>query len=146
MNQEPIKIVIPVEEETPLKVERPSTDPKAAAGDAGRKVAGAVKDAAAKAWDTDTRRKMSAKVGEITDKSVRYVGTRMADTAEQQTRQTVSSVQERVKQIDWEQEAKDGLSNGLKWLSGRLAELAERVMPDDEPKEKGPTDTNRSSQ
>ncbi len=146
MEQEPIKIVIPVEEETPLKVERPATDPKAAAADAGRKVAGAVKDAAAKAWDTDTRRKMSTKVGELTDKGVRYVGTRMADTAEQQTRQTVASVQERVRQIDWEQEAKDGLSGGLKWLSSRLADLAERVLPEDQPKEKGPTDNNQSSQ
>ena len=146
MEQEPIKIVIPIEEETPMQVERPSTDPKAVATDAGRKVAGAAKDAAAKAWDTDARRKVSAKLGEVTDKGVRYVGTRMADTAEQQTRQTVNAMQERVKQTDWEQEAKNGLSTGLKWLSTRIADLAERVIPDDEPKEKGPTDPNQSSQ
>ena len=48
--QEPIKIVIPVEEEDPpLKVDASKTGAKTAAYDASRKIAGLAKDAAQRA-------------------------------------------------------------------------------------------------
>ena len=133
--QEPIKIVIPVEEDPPMKVERESSGAKTAAYDASRKIAGLAKDAAQRAAQSEAGRKAAGKVKEVSDRGVRYVGTRMADTAEEQARQTAARMQERVKETDWEKEAKTGLSTGLQWLSGRLIELSERFAAR---QEKGP--------
>lgn len=127
--QEPIKIMIPVEEEQPLKVEKPQSDARTQAGEAGKKLADAARQTAQKAWDSDVRRRASQKAGEIADRGVRAASTRVADAAEQQTRQTAAAMQERVRQTDWQHEAKTGLAGGLKWLSRRLAELSERVSP-----------------
>lgn len=140
--QEPIKIVIPVEEEEPLKVERPSATMKETAGDAGRKVVDAAKETAQKAWESDARRKATEKLSEVADKGVRYVGTRVADAAEEQTRQKATAVQERIKETDWSQEAKKGLAKGLQWASAQLAELAGRVNRRQEksPPEEPPAD------
>ena len=124
--EEILKIEIPIEEEPPLKVEQPSSGSKAAASDAGRKVAGMAKSAAQRAAQSDAGRKAAGKFQEVTDRGVRYVGTRMADTAEQQAKQTVESMQDRLKETDWEKEAKDGIASGLTWLSGRLNEMADR--------------------
>ena len=142
--QEPIKIIIPIEEDPPLKVERVSSDPKSVAKDTGRKAAVAAKVAADKAWNSETGRKAAKKLQEVSDRGIRYVGTRMADSAEQQAKQTAASVQERIKEMDWQEEAKVGLVGGLKWLSDQVTDLAGRVDPA-EPKEKSPTDIEQSS-
>jgi hypothetical protein len=133
--QEPIKIVIPVEEDPPMKVERASSDAKTAAYDASRKIAGLAKDAAQRAAQSEAGRKAAGRVKEASDRGIRYVGTRMADTAEDQARQTAARMQERIIEADWEKEAKTGLATGLQWLSGRLNELSERFA---EKQEKGP--------
>jgi hypothetical protein len=131
--EEPIKIVIPVEEDdTPMKVETPKSGAKAAASDATRKVAGLAKSAASRAAHSELGRKAAGKAQELTDRGVRTVGNQMADTAEQQARQTVDAVQERIKQTDWEKEAKVGIASGLQWLSGRLNEMSERFTPAEE--------------
>ena len=131
--QEVIKIVIPVEEEDPpLKVDASKTGAKTAASDASRKIAGLAKDAAQRAAQSETGRKVAGKAQEAADRGVRYVGTRMADTAEDQARQTMEAMQDRLKETDWEKEAKDGLASGLQWLSGRLREMSERVTPDED--------------
>jgi hypothetical protein len=130
--EEVLKIEIPIEEEPPLKVETPKSGAKSAAADAGRKVARMAKDAAQRAAQSDVGRKAAGKVQEVTDRGVRAVGTRMADTAEDQARQTVEAMQKRFKETDWEQEGKEGLASGLQWLSGRLKDWAERVTPDEE--------------
>ena len=142
--QEPIRIIIE-EEDLPLKVERETSTPKSVATDTGRKAAGVAKVAAAKAWNSDAGRAAAKKLQEVSDRGIRYVGTRMADAAEEQAKQTAASVQERIKETDWQEEAKVGMVGGLKWLSSQVAELAERVGPG-EPKEKGPTDSDQSSQ
>ena len=141
--QEPIRIVIQ-EEDLPMKVEREISSPKAVARDTGRKAAGAAKVVAAKAWNSDAGRTAAKKLQEVSDRGIRYVGTRMADAAEEQAKQTASAVQERFKETDWQAEAKVGLVGGLKWLSAQVSELAERVGPG-EPKEKSPTDLDQSS-
>jgi hypothetical protein len=138
--QEPIKIVIPVEEEDPpLKVEKSASGAKTAAYDASKRIAGLAKDAAQRAAQSEAGRKAAAKFQEATDRGVRAVGTRMADTAEDQARQTMEVMQDRLKQTDWEKEAKTGLASGLQWVSGQLGELSERFTPQ-EPQEKDPTD------
>ncbi len=143
--QEPIKIAIPVEEDLPLKAEQPSSGARSVAYDASRKVAGLAKDAAQRAARSETGRKVAGKLHEVTDSGVRYVGTRMADTAEQQARQTVETVQERLRETDWEQEAKVGLATGLQWLSGRLNEMSERFSTADN-QEKSPADKDQPDQ
>ena len=142
--QEPIKIIIPVEEEPPLKAERVTSTPRTVAKDTGRKAAVVAKVAAEKAWKSETGRKAAKKLQEVSDRGIRYVGTRMADTAEQQAKQTAAALQDRLKETDWQEEAKVGLAGGLKWLSAQVAELAGRVGPG-EPKEKSPTDLDQSS-
>lgn len=142
--QEPIRIVIE-EEDLPLKVERETSTPKTVAKDTGRKAADVAKVAAAKAWNSEAGRAAAKKLQEVSDRGIRYVGTRMADAAEEQAKQTAASVQDRLKETDWQEEAKVGVVGGLKWLSSQVAELAERVGPG-EPKEKGPTDQDQSSQ
>jgi hypothetical protein len=141
--QEPIRIVIQ-EEDLPMKVERETSAPKAVARDTGRKAAVVAKMAADKAWNSDAGRAAAKKLQEVSDRGIRYVGTRMADAAEEQAKQTASAVQERIKETDWQEEAKVGLVGGLKWLSAQVSELAERVGPGD-PKEKSPTDIDPSS-
>jgi hypothetical protein len=131
--QEPIKIVIPIEEEEPpMRVEQPATGTRAAATEATRKVAGLAATAAQRAAQSDVGRRAASKAQEVADKGVRYVGTRMADTAEAQAKQTIDAVQERMKETDWEKEAKVGIASGLQWLSGRLNELSERFAAKDE--------------
>lgn len=136
--QEVIKIVIE-EEEPPLKVETPSSGAKTAASDASRRIAGLAKDAAQRAAQSDVGRKAAGKFQETADRGVRYVGTQMADTAEDQARQTMEAMQDRLKETDWEKEAKTGLASGLQWISGQLNELSDRFTPE-EPQEKDPSD------
>jgi hypothetical protein len=142
--EEVIKIEIPVEEEPPLKVETPKSGAKTVAVGAGRKIAGLAKDAAQRAAHSDVGRKAAGKVQEVTDRGVRAVGTRMADTAEDQARKQMEAMQERVRQTDWEKEAKTGMAAGLQWLSGRLAELSKRFTPAAED-EQAPVDSEQSS-
>lgn len=142
--QEVIKIEIPVEEEeSPLKpqmkAETPKSEVKSAAFDATKKVAGLAKDAAQRAAQSDMGRKAAGKMQEAADRGVRYVGNRMADTAEDQARQTMAAMQERLKETDWEKEAKTGIASGLQWLSGRISELSERIK-EETPQEKSPDD------
>jgi hypothetical protein len=142
--QEPIRIVIPVEEEEPLKPEQDSVSVSGTAVDAGRKVAGVTVGLAQKAANSEAGRAATRKMHELGDRGVRYVGTRMADTAEQQARETVDAVQQRLKEADWEKEARSGVAGGLSWLSGRLNELAQRF---DKPgQEKGPANQDQPDQ
>jgi cell division septum initiation protein DivIVA len=143
--QEPIKIVIPVEEELPHKAEQSTSGASGTASAAGRRMAGLAKDAAQRAANSGAGRMATEKLRNVSDRGVRYVGTRMADTAEQQARQTMEAVQERVKQTDWEKEARTGLAAGLQWLGGRLNEMSERFSAP-EVQEKDPADSNQPGQ
>jgi hypothetical protein len=140
-DQEPIKIIIE-EEETPLKADQGQSVPRKAASDAGRKAAAAAGVAAKKAWNSDTGRMAAKKLQEVSDRGIRYVGTRMADAAEEQAKQTAASVQERVRNTDWQEEARVGLASGLKWLSAQVSDLANRTGSG-EPQEKSPADLNQ---
>jgi hypothetical protein len=139
--QEPIKIIID-DEEPPLKADEGQSIPRKVAGDAGRKATAAAAVAARKAWNSETGRRAAKKLQEVSDQGIRYVGTRMADAAEDQARQTAASVQERMRNADWQEEAKVGLVAGMKWLSAQVAEIAERVNTN-ESQEKSPPDVDQ---
>jgi hypothetical protein len=139
--QEPIIIIIE-EEDPPMKADQGQSNPKSVASGAGRKAAVVAKAAADKAWKSETGRKAAKKLQEASDRGIRYVGTRMADAAEEQAKVTAAAVQERVKNADWQEEAKTGLAGGLTWLSSQVAELADRFGPG-AAEEKSPTDLDQ---
>jgi hypothetical protein len=139
--QEPIKIIIE-DEEPPVKADKGTAAPNTVAKEAGRRAAVVAGAAAKKAWNSETGRKVAKKLQEASDRGIRYVGTRMADAAEEQAKQTAASVQERMRNTDWQEEAKVGLASGLSWLSEQVAEFANRVDAD-QPQEKSPTDQDQ---
>ncbi len=142
--QEPLKIEIPPEEDAPHKPEQTKTSASDTAVDAGRKVAGVTVELAQKAANSEAGRAATRKIHQLGDRGVRYVGTRMADTAEQQARATADAMQQRLKEMDWEKEARSGAAAGLSWLSGRLNEIARRF--DSPTQEKGPAEQDQPDQ
>ena len=130
--QEPIKIIIPVEEEPIHRPEQKDSGVAEHAGELRQKVAGA----AAKAWNHDARRRASERLNEqisaAAASGTRYVRDRAAQAAERQTQETVDAVRNKVREVDWQAEAKAGLSSGMKWLSHRLRTVAEQLAPEPE--------------
>ncbi len=131
--EEPIRIVIE-EEDLPLVPDKPARsapDLKAQAEKVGQKAG----EVAQKAWDSDSRRKVTDSVkhgvSTVANKSTKAVGTKVAEVVEQQTREQVNALQNRVQETDWKEEARKGTVSGLRWLSAQLARLADRFNKDD---------------
>jgi hypothetical protein len=133
--EKPLKIEIPVEEDPPLKPENSGSTAKDTAYDAGKQVKGLAKESAQRAWESDTRRKITDKVNKEFDaraaKGTQYLRDKIAETAETQTREQVTAVQSKLREVDWQTEARTGISTGLKWLSKQVQDLSERVNKDD---------------
>ena len=131
-NQEPIRIIIE-EEDIPLVPDKQSTrrgpDVKSAVNSAGQ----AAGSAAKKAWDSESRKKVTGSVSRgvasVTAKSSKAIANKTADIIEQQTRQQVEAMKARAQEIDWKEEAQKGAATGLQWLSQRVSELANRFTP-----------------
>lgn len=132
--KEYLKVEIPVEEaETPFVPEQP-----------GPSAAETVKNQAAtvakQAWDSDLRksatrgmkRGAAAVAGTVAAKGQQVVQERMVKAAEEQARQQTEALKTKIRETDWQHEAKQGTANGLRWLSARLAKLAERFNPKEE--------------
>lgn len=129
--EEPIKIVIPIEE-TPVHKPAKNTDTaRDQAGKVAKRAAVVAATSAKKAWNTDLRRKATDRLNEgfnvAAAKGTQFVRDRVAETAERQTRDTVNTVQTRVQSGEWREDAKSGFSAGLGWLSAQLAEISQRV-------------------
>ena len=145
MNEEKeyLKIEIPVEEEDPPFV--PEQSQTAAASTLLSTGMGVVKEQAAsaakQAWDSDLRKKATkgmrqgatAVAGTVAAKSQQVVQERMVKTAEQQARQQTEALKTKLRETDWQHEAKRGTANGLRWLSAQLSKLAKRFTPKEEP-------------
>ena len=120
MEQEPIKIVIEEEDVAPFVPEN-----------RGRNVKGRVGTAAKKAWRSDARKKVTRGVKRgataVAAKGGQVVQTAVVQRAEDQARQRVERAKTRIRETDWKAEAKTGTERGLRWLSQKLARLAERV-------------------
>ncbi|MBK8987934.1 MAG: hypothetical protein IPM39_18010 [Chloroflexi bacterium] len=143
--EEPIRIVIE-EEDLPLIPDKPgftAPDVRAGAKQVGEKATELVQ----KAWDSEPRRKvtdgMKHSVSNVAARSSKAVASKVAETMEQQTRQQATALQNRVQEIDWKEEAKKGSAQGLRWLSERLAALAERVTT---PSHAKPVNTQEQNQ
>lgn len=128
-DQEILKIDIPVEEEAerPFVPEQPDTVGK---------VKESVTETVRQAWQSNTRKQATRQIRRgattVVSKSSRFVSEKVAQTAEQQARNQVEAVQSRLRETDWKHEAKTGTANGLRWLSQKLARLAERFTPGEE--------------
>jgi hypothetical protein len=119
-------------EEKPVAAERTSGDAtgkvRTQAEKVGRQVSDSVKGTAQKATQ-----KVTDKAAEVTSRSAGAMRDKMTETVETQARATVDALEQRVREIDWKGEAQKGATVGLKWLSERMAGLAERVAPGETP-------------
>ena len=124
-----LKVEIPVEEETPFVPEQP----KETAVDAVKSQAS---KAAKQAWDSDLRKKatrgMKKGATAVAAKSQQVVQERMVKAAEEQARQQTEAIKTKIRETDWQYEAKQGTAKGLRWLSAQLSKLAERFTPKEE--------------
>ena len=121
-----LKVEIPVEEETPFVPEQP----KETAVDAVKSQAS---KAAKQAWDSDLRKKatrgMKKGATAVAAKSQQVVQERMVKAAEEQARQQTEAIKTKIRETDWQHEAKQGTAKGLRWLSAQLNKLAESFTP-----------------
>lgn len=144
MSDEPtyLKIEIPADEEIPTEEEdAPQEDeapfvaeqPAPTAVDRAKSQAA---NAAKKAWDSNLRKKatggMKKGATTIAAKSQQVVQERMMKAAEEQARQQAEALKTKIRETDWQHEAKQNTATGLRWLSVQLAKLAERFTPQEE--------------
>jgi hypothetical protein len=139
--REYLKIEIPVEDETPFVPEQAETSHvkeragrlAESAGNAGKQVADTAVTTAKKAWQSDARKKVTGEVkrgaSTVAGKTARVVQDKMVKTAETQAKAQYEAMQTRIQETDWKHEAQTGTARGLKWLSLKLSELAERFTP-----------------
>lgn len=129
-----LKIEIPVEddEEAPFVPEQPQPT----AVDAAKSQAA---NAAKQAWNSNLRKKatggMKRGATAVAAKSQKVVQERMVKAAEEQARQQTEAFKTKLRETDWQHEAKQGTANGLRWLSQQFAKLAERFTPKETPEE-----------
>ncbi len=141
MHEEPIKIEILNEDEKPFVPEQPARSAfKEKAGEAGKKVAGTAASTAKKAWDSNARKKVTGGVKKgatkVATKGTQLVQDKVVQVAEQQAKERVAAAQTKMRETDWKHEAQAGTVRGLRWLSQKFSDLAERFSqprkPNDE--------------
>ncbi len=89
---------------------------------AGHKVAETVKDATSR-----VAHKIADTTADVTSRSAEAVRDKVGETIQAQSKATADAVEARLREIDWKGEAQKGAEGGLRWLSKRLEELAERL-------------------
>ncbi|VAW41989.1 hypothetical protein MNBD_CHLOROFLEXI01-4699 [hydrothermal vent metagenome] len=126
-----LKIEIPMEDETPFVPEQSQTAASAVKSQASK--------AAKRAWNSNLRKKatggMKRGATAVAAKSQKVVQERMVKTAEEQARRQAEALKTKLRETDWQHEAKQSTASGLRWLSAKLAQLATRFSPSSEPEE-----------
>ncbi|MCA9865823.1 MAG: hypothetical protein KIS95_12290 [Anaerolineae bacterium] len=92
------------------------------AADLGHKVGDAVKGSAAR-----VATKIADTTTEATSRSAEAVRDKVGEAIQAQSKATADAVEARLREIDWKGEAQKGAEGGLRWLSQRLEELAEKM-------------------
>ena len=131
-----LKIEIPEEAEAPFIPEQSTgSRVKERAGAAGRQVAGTAVSTAKKAWQSDARKKVTHEVkrgaATVAGKTASVVQDKMVKTAEAQAKAQYEAMQTRIRETDWKHEIQSGTVRGLRWLSQKFAQLAERFTQKD---------------
>lgn len=88
----------------------------------GRQVAGAAKDMAGKVTD-----KLAARAADATNRTADIAREKMGGMVQDQSKAIADAIEQRVREVDWKTEAQKGTEGGLRWLSERLNELADRM-------------------
>lgn len=122
--KEPLKITLEDlgMEAMPTASEKPRGKVMDEAGQLGAKLAGVVKDTAGK-----VTAKVSETTAEAAGRSAEAVRDKVSETIQAQSKATADAVEERLRSIDWKGEAQKSAESGLRWLSRRLDEVAERL-------------------
>lgn len=122
--KEPIKITLDdlEDEEAPAKPESPRSKLQEQAGATGRQVAGAAKEMAGKVTD-----KLATGAADVTSQAAEVARVKMAEMLQGQSKAMADAVEQRVREMDWKAEAQKGTEGGLRWLSQRMNDLADRM-------------------
>ncbi len=103
---------------------------KERASQAMGKVGEQAKHGAKKAWQSEIRKKATRTVGrgvaKVAKKGSAVVTDVVVKTAEKQARQQATAVQQKIQETDWKEVSKEGTATGLRWLSRKFADLAQR--------------------
>lgn len=141
MNEkEPLKITMEdLGEEIQPEMASPDRGKLAAgAADLGHKVGGAVKGSASR-----VAQKIADTTTEATSRSAEAVKDKVTETIQAQSKATAEAVEARLREIAWKEEAQKGAEGGLRWISQRLEELAEKLHSDEKspptPKDEKPS-------
>lgn len=123
-SQEPLKITLAdLGEPEPLATPEQSNEKaRETVEQTDHKVIGTVKDTAAR-----VAHKLADTTADVTSRSAEAVREKVGETIQVQSKATADAVEARLRQIDWKGEAQKGAEGGLRWLSKRLEELAERL-------------------
>lgn len=136
-DKEPLKITIE-DIDGEYKAETPSRDGnkvKEGAAEVGHKLGGAVKDSAAR-----VAHKIADTTTDVTSRSAEAMRDKVGETIQAQSKATADAVEARLRELDWKNEAQKGAQGGLRWLSQRLDDLAEKLRTDEKSDEKVPAD------
>jgi hypothetical protein len=129
--QTPIKIVIPVEDETPLVPESDRVDIRANIRQVGQRVTSTSGNMAKRAWRSTVRKNATGTIRRGLKKTTatggRVIHNTVVKSTERQLRKRANATRSRIEATDWKREAKMGTGKGLRWLSQRLARLADRL-------------------
>lgn len=133
-----LKIEIPIEEETVLQPEQPQPSTSDAIKDTAKTTAKntgkVVANTAVTAWQSDTRKKVTAPVRRgitaVTVKTGRAIQDQISKVVEKKLQEEREAMQTRIKETDWTAEAKKGTVKGISWLSEKAGNLSERVAPE----------------
>lgn len=96
------------------------------AADLGHKVSDTVKGSAAR-----VATKIADTTTEATSRSAEAVRDKVGEAIQAQSKATADAVEARLREIDWKGEAQKGAEGGLRWLSQRLEELAEKLRDEE---------------
>jgi hypothetical protein len=133
-HQEPLKIEIPVEDETAAKPE-------------GRDITGELRNLGQQfastleaAWNSQERVRVEGEIREgmklFADEVGRVVTNVRESAAAQKVREEAEGIKHKVEETEVSNKARNGIAQGLNWLSQELGKLAEKFTP----AEKSPED------
>ena len=136
-NQEPLKIEIPVDEEPAVKPE-------------GRDITGELRNLGQQfastleaAWNSQERVRVEGEIREgmklFADEVGRVLNNVRESAAAQKVREEAVEIKQKVEEKELTHKARNGIAQGLGWLSQELGKLAEKFTP----AEKSPEDLDK---
>lgn len=136
--KERLKVEIPVEEE-PVKAET-KRDFAEELKNLGKQFADTVQTA----WNSEERHRVEGEIREGVKSFVNEVDKAIKEAKESQAaakvKEEATEIKTKIEGGDFGKKARDGLVQGLQWLSEELGKLAEQMTPAKAPQDSAPTD------